>query len=550
MSVGSFVFMLHSHLPFYRKAGMWPFGEETVYECMAETYIPLLNTINRLWDDGIPANLTIGLTPVLVEQLADEHMKQGFETFMGKRLQASSEDEKRYSPRGETPDPERLRLARFYREWFQEMLDSFQNRWNRDIPGAFKKFQDLGAIEITTSAATHCFSPLLEEDGSLQAQFKAGVDNYKRYFNKPPNGVWLPECAYRPGEDGRPGIGHWLHAAGLKYFFTESIVIEGGESTELRRVFGPYGTIEYIPAKGRPETGYDTFEAYWLKDYPVAVMGRHEESGYQVWSADHGYPGDGNYREFHKKDDVSGLHFWKLTTKDTDLGDKELYNPEAASTRISENSDHYVGVIQGCLTERLKRTGNQGLIMVSFDTELFGHWWFEGIEFIEQVIRKLKKYTNVTMKTASAYLDENPPAHAIELPPSSWGSGGQWQVWLNADTETMWPKIHSAEKTMQELVEKYHGTIDGIKVRALKQLARELFLLQSSDWPFLVTTGQAKQYAIERFNGHVERFETIADMLRNDSVQEDKLAEIEDIDNLFAEINLENFRLVESSVTA
>ncbi|MCA9802855.1 MAG: DUF1957 domain-containing protein [Cyanobacteria bacterium HKST-UBA02] len=550
MSVGSFVFMLHSHLPYYRKAGMWPFGEESVYECMAETYLPLLNMVANLHAEGINANLTIGITPVLAEQLGDEHMKAGFEEYVAKRIQVSRADEERFAPRGKSPNPEYLQLARFYRQWFERVLEDFQNRWGRDIIGGFRKYQDLGAIEITTSAATHCFSPLITKDESLYAQFKTGVENYKKHFGQAPRGVWLPECAYRPEEEGRPGIGHWLHEVGLQYFFTESFVIKGGQTSELRRVFGPYGSIEYVPAPPRPETGYDTYEAFWLKEYPVAVMGRHEEAGYQVWSADHGYPGDGNYREFHKKDDVSGLHYWKLTSKSTNLADKQLYNPESAMSRVNENSDHYVGLIQKCLHDHLKKTGQAGLVMVSFDTELFGHWWFEGITFIEQVIRKMQKYTKVDLKTASGYLAEHPPEHAIELPPSSWGSGGHWQVWLNNETEWMWTAIEECEKKMAALVEKYGEEKDELETRALKQAARELLLVESSDWPFLVTTGQAKQYAIERFKEHHERFDKIYEMLWENRIEQDKLDEIESIDNCFSEITANNFSLPASSVAA
>jgi Uncharacterized conserved protein len=158
---------------------MWPFGEESVYECMLETYIPLLNAIGNLWDDGIPAKITLGITPILAEQLSDEHFKKGFEKYLDGRITAAKEDEARFTQRGETPDPVRLRLARFYLDWFTKVNDSWLNRWNRDIIGNLKKFQDLGAIELTTSAATHCFSPLVGEDSSLQAQFKSGVDNYK-----------------------------------------------------------------------------------------------------------------------------------------------------------------------------------------------------------------------------------------------------------------------------------------------------------------------------------------------------------------------------------
>lgn len=541
MSVGSFVFMLHSHLPFYRKAGMWPFGEESVYECMAESYIPILNAVGDLWDEGIPAKLTIGITPILAEQLADEHLNKGFEKFLNNRIEAAQKDEARYSPRGELANPDLLHLARFYLQWFQQIHKDYTQRWNRDIIGSFRRFEELGAIEVATSAATHCFSPLLETDSSLYAQYKTGVDNHKRLFGRAPRGFWLPECAYRPTEGDRPGLEKWLHDLDLKYFFTETFAIKGGQSVELRRVIGPYGTIEYVPAAPRPATGLDTFEAFWLKEYPVAVMGRHEEAGYQVWSADQGYPGDGNYREFHKKDDRSGLHYWKLTSQRTDLGAKELYNPEAALHRIRENADHYVGFLQQSLTDHLKKTGSPGLIMVSFDTELFGHWWFEGVTWIKDVIKKLRTYTAVTMQTASEYIEKHPPTQAIELPQSSWGSGGHWQVWLNNDTEWMWPIIHEAEHTMEQLAKEHRKSGNGLLQRALKQAARELLLLESSDWPFLVTTGQAKQYAIERFTAHKERFHTVVDMIRSNSIDEGKLSEIESIDNCFPEVSIQSF---------
>jgi len=528
--------MLHSHLPYYRKAGMWPFGEESFYECMAETYIPLLNIIADLWDEGIPAKITVGLTPILVEQMADAHLNQGFDHFLRGRIQAARQDEARFSPRGESANPDLLHLARFYLSWFEQIHKDYHQRWGRDVIAGYRKYQELGAIEITTSAATHCFSPLLDTDSSLRCQYRTATDSYKRHFGRAPEGAWLPECAYRPATGKRPGIEKWLYDSGIKYFFTESFAIKGGQTVELRRDFGPYGTIEYIPVAARPATGLDTFEAFWLKDYPVAVMGRHEQAGFQVWSAEHGYPGDGNYREFHKKDDSSGLHFWKLTSKTTDLGAKELYSPEAAFNRMRENSDHYVGLVQEILTDHLKQTGETGLVMVSFDTELFGHWWFEGIAWIKEIIRKFRTYTAVTLHTASEYLKAQPPKRAIELPESSWGSGGHWQVWLNNETEWMWPIIHESERTMEKIASEYEKADGGLIGRALKQAARELLLLESSDWPFLVTTGQAKQYAVERFKGHHERFRQLVAMVLSGQIDEGKLRDIEDVDNCFPDI--------------
>jgi len=545
MSVGSFVFMLHSHLPYYRKAGMWPFGEENLYECMAETYIPLLNAINELSEQGIKAKLTVGITPILAEQLDDEHLKNGFVDYLDSRIKAVSEDLNRY-PNDSVAHSQHLEfLAKFYYGWFTGIKNDFLNKYNKDLIAEFKKLQDNGCIEITTSGATHGFSPLLATDANLNAQFKVGAESYKRLFGRKARGAWLPECAYRPGyeatsPDGkkyhRPAVEVALQNNGIEYFFVESHQIEGGVSVGSRRSIGIYGNIEYIPLPARASTGLNTYEAYWLPEAQVAVMGRNHEGGYQVWSAADGYPGDGCYREFHKKDDNSGMHYWRLTSPTADLGDKMLYDPVLAMSKINENSDHYVNVLYHRLNDHKQATGKEGLLMVSFDAELFGHWWFEGVEFIKQVIMKLDK--RVKRQTASEYLDENPPTTAAALPESSWGQGGHFWVWQNHQTEWMWPIIHGAEKRISNIVGQYPNIPeDKVLHRALNQLARENLLLQSSDWPFLITTWQARDYAVERFTQHQENFEKLAGMIETNSIDEAYLSQIESVNNPFPVID-------------
>ena len=422
--------------------------------------------------------------------------------------------------------------------------------------GAFKKYQDLGCIEITTSGATHGFSPLLATDANLNAQFSVGSQTTKKLFGKKAKGCWLPECAYRQGyeyvgKDGekkwRPAIELTLQNNDIEYFFTESHVIEGGSSIGNRRVVGVYGNIEYIPLPEREATGYDTYSAYWLPDAQVAVMGRNERAGYQVWSAADGYPGDGCYREFHKKDDNSGMHYWRITSASAGLGDKMLYDPVLAMSQVNLNSDHYTTLIYHLLNDyKNSHNGKEGLVMVSFDTELFGHWWFEGVEFIKQVVKKLNQYVpDVEMMTAGEYIEKHPPKEAIQIPESSWGQGGHFYVWNNNLTEWMWPIIHGCEKRMSAIADEYDKVPeDKLMQRALAQLARENLLLQSSDWPFLITTWQAKDYATERFNEHVHRFELIADMIESGCINEEKLSEIENIDNCFADVNYRVYKTI------
>ena len=560
MTIGSFVFMLHSHLPYYRMAGMWPFGEENLYECMSETYVPLLNAISELYEEeGIKAKLTVGITPILAEQLNDYHLQEGFVEYLDTRIAAVAKDLDRY------PDPkvehsQHLKyLAKYYYDWFNHIKDCFVNKYNKDLISAFKKYQDLGCIEITTSGATHGFSPLLCNDSNLNAQFKIGSDTTKRLFGKKARGAWLPECAYRQGyefigKDGqkkwRPAIELTLQNNDIEYFFTESHVIEGGNSVGHRRVVGIYGNIEYIPLPEREATGYDTYSAYWLPDAQVAVMGRNDRAGFQVWSAADGYPGDGVYREFHKKDDKSGMNYWRITSSNTDLGDKMLYDPVLAMNQVNSNSDHYTTLLYELLSNYKKANNKNGLIMVSFDTELYGHWWFEGVEFIKQVVRKLHNFLpEIERLTAAEYLDKHPPVDTIQIPESSWGQGGHFYVWLNHLTEWMWPIIHGCEKRIVDIVSNYEKIPeDKLLHIALNQLARENLLLQSSDWPFLITTWQAKDSATERFEEHVQRFEKIADMIEEGNINEAELVKIESVDNCFPTIDYRVYLPIEEGV--
>lgn len=546
MGFGSVVLMLHSHLPYYRKHGMWPFGEECLYECMAETYLPLLNALNELKAEGIQAKVTVGITPILAEQLADPDLQAGFIQYLEDRLGAAKKDIDRY-PDNTTPHSEHLAfLAQWYVDYYERLLYDFKHRYQNNLVQGFRALQDAGCIEITTSGATHGFSPLLGTDEAVNTQFKVGVETYKRHFGTAPRGAWLPECAYRPEEpevlpDGsvriRPSTDAFLYENDLNYFFTEYHAIEGGVSSGVRRTIGIYGNVQYIPLPARPATGLTTYEAYWMRNYPVAVMGRNDRASFQVWSAAHGYPGDGLYREFHKKDDKSGLHYWRLTSKDSELGDKMLYDPVKAFAQTHINSDHFVNLLYHLLKDHHEATGQHGLVMVAFDTELFGHWWFEGVQWLKEIIQKVHLAEGLDFVTASEYLGTHVPGTAIELPESTWGQGGHYWVWQNQATEWMWPIIHAAEQRMLELVKHYREENDPLQVRVLNQALRELLLLESSDWPFLVTTFQAKDYAIERFNEHRDNFWVLVSMLTSDSVEEGTLADLEALNNAFPNLD-------------
>jgi len=553
MSKSGFTFVLHSHMPFYRGAGVWPHGEESLYEVMAETYVPLLEALFDLCDEGIYAKVTLGITPVLAEQLADPDIIERFEGYLSREIEAASEDVQRFQESG---DQHFLYLAHFYLNWYRHVLDTFQQRFGRDIIGGFRRLQDVEAIEIITSGATHPYMPLMSRDSAIHAQLAVGKRVTQRHFGREPRAIWLPECAYRPGyfanapggtQYARPGIEQWLEESGIRLFFSDSSAIESGmvrgyAQREVRELFRDMvRTVEIAPAiyeqaartieeKGYESAGFvtekrvipfeggesadgGTFEAYLVRDSEVAVIGRNKAIGEQVWSAAFGYPGDPQYREFHKKDAHYGFQYWRVTDSNLDLLYKQPYDPYHAAQRVPAHADHFVQLVEN--EARLyseAHDGQPGIVASAYDTELFGHWWFEGIQWLKEVLARLAVSEHVQLVTASEWLEANPAKKVIDLPESSWGHAGTHVTWNNPETRWMWEAVHKAERRMESLADRYPDA-EGDVALALNQAARELMLLEASDWEFLYTTGQARQYACERFVEHSNRFNALADAL-------------------------------------
>ena len=596
-AIGAFTFVLHSHLPYARLAGRWPHGEEWIHEAASETYIPLLQTLYDLKEDRVDYKLTVGITPILAEQLNDALVLEHFEQYLDDRIAAAQRDiayfsddgseedaEKDTTPVAEattdeevestqgaakfaipeveqtevsTADPHLQYLAEWYKNWYESVKDAFINRFNRDIIGAFRQLQDEGYIEITTSAATHGYLPLLGQDNAIRAQLKTGINSYKRMFGKAPTGIWLPECAYRPAyvdEDGvtRPGIESFLAEEDIKVFFSETHTITGGQPVGVAAgdVIGPYGNIKrrYVIPSAPTMTKRDvnTYHAYYVSETVegtdaeahsgVAVIGRNNRTGQQVWSADWGYPGDFDYREFHKKAGTSGLQYWRVTGAKTDLAHKDYYHPDWASYKVEQHAEHFAHLVGDLLRDYNKESGEYGLISSNYDTELFGHWWYEGVTWLGKVLRHLAENPDVQLTTASEYVEQHPPTQVLHIPEGSWGAGGTHFTWDNGETHWMWGPIHDAETRIQTLAKTYTDPTDDQKT-VLNQAAREALLLESSDWPFLVTTGQAREYAIQRFSQHLERFNKLASSVENNAPDVAYANELYELDKVFPDID-------------
>ena len=463
--------ILHAHLPYVRPVGKEILEERWLYEAVAESYLPLLQMLERVTAAGLPVRVAVSLSGPLLSMLSDQGLMARCRGHLARLTTLADREAERLAA---TPF---AAAAGFHQERLHSLVHDLDRRQG-DLLAGFAALAEAGTVELFTAAGTHGFLPLLGSDASRRAQIEAGVEEFTRLFGRWPSGLWLPECAYAPGLD------HLLAAAGIRWFVADSATLGAA----------------YPPVAG----------AAALTPGGVAALARHTAASRQIWDKRFGYPGDRLYREFYKDvgyelplaevtdwlvDGVrgdTGLKFYRIT-KDG-LDGKEPYNPRAAQARAAEHARHFAQLLAGC----------EGLVVAPFDAELFGHWWFEGPDFLAQLFAELPK-AGVRPVTPSQWLAAQPDLPVARLPAGSWGDGGDHRVWLSAANDWLWPEIHAAEQRMLELVGE-----SALPPAVLNQAARELLLAQSSDWPFILHFQTAMAYAKRRVLAHLERFHALA----------------------------------------
>ena len=537
----AYALVLHAHLPYVRGAGRWPHGEEWVHEAILETYLPLLVLLHDLRAEGVRYRLTIGLTPPLLEQLADPDIGTRFLAYVDDQIRRAELDAWDFGVAGLSA---KQAVAEFYRGSYGRLRLSYLERFDRDIVGAFADLARSGHVELLTSAATHGYLPLLDAR-SVEAQLSLGISATRRLTGLDPTGIWLPECAYMPG------LERALERHRMTHFFTDAALLRvrspGGAAMSVRARAGDRWSGTGVAAATAPEAdgsdaarigeAVDIFRPYLVGDSSVAAVARHPQISNQVWSAAQGYPGDPHYREFHRKDDRSGLRYWRVSGTTIDLADKAEYVPSMAAERVREHARHFAGSVRDALAAHRAATGDDGLLVTTFDSELFGHWWFEGVEWLGLVLRDLGALT----MTVAGHLQAEPPRERIGLAEGSWGKNNDHSTWLAPETLWMWDSIRAAAAQVGALAD--DPPRDALRRRAADQALRELLLLESSDWPFLVTTGQAADYAAERFRSHAQRLERSLRLAgtATDS-DEGELRSMERADNPFPDARIDRFR--------
>ncbi|MHB8174835.1 MAG: glycoside hydrolase family 57 protein [Nitrospirota bacterium] len=522
MEKGYLSIVLHAHLPFVRHPEYEDFLEEDwLFEAISETYIPFINVFDSLIKDSVDFRITMSLTPTLIAMLTDPFLQERYLRHIARLIELSESEVERTRWQ-----PQFHELARMYRERFNNCKYVFETKYGRNLVSAFKKFQDMGKLEIITCAATHGFLPLMElSPNAVRAQIAIAVQNYEKHLGRPPRGIWLPECGYYPG------LEDVLKQYGIKFFFTDS-----------------HGVLYASP---RPK--YGVFAPIYCPN-GVAAFGRDLESSKQVWSAQEGYPGDNAYRDFYR--DVGfdldydyirpylhgdgtrtnlGMKYYQIT------GSTEHKEPYVRARALGKAAEHAGNFMfnREKQAEHLSSIMDRKPIIVSpYDAELFGHWWFEGPEWLDFLFRKLH-FDQDTIRpiTPMEYLEENPKNQKATPSLSSWGHKGYAEVWLEGSNDWIYRHLHKASQRMVELARNNGNPPDSLTARAMNQAARELLLAQSSDWAFIMKTGTMVQYAVKRTKDHVNSFNALYGMITEKRIDRKFLEDLEGRDNIFPELD-------------
>ncbi len=527
VSPGYLALVLHSHLPFVRHPGQERILEEDwLFEAISETYIPLMGVFERLEADGVPFRLTMSASPTLTEMLQDTLLQERYVRHLERLIELADREVHRTRH-----DPELAEVVRLYQSRFRSCHRDFTGKYARNLLVPLRHFQDEGFLEIITTAASHAFLPLLQPvPKAVRAQVEVAVRTHRRSFGKAPRGFWLPECGYYPGVEEE------LRPHNLEYFFTEA---HGILYSEVRPRFGVYAPL--------------------YCENLVAAFGRDPESSRAVWSAEDGYPGHPVYREFYR--DVgfelpldyigpyvhpggvrvnTGFKYYAITGPGED---KRPYNRRAALRKVEEHAEHF-------LSSRLRQIQTLGtemdrppLVVCPYDAELFGHWWFEGPEWVESLLRRMgQDDRGLEMVSPSDYLRRHPDNQVSRPCFSSWGNQGYAEVWLDGSNDWIYRHLHKASEKMADLAARFPNE-KGIRRRAINQAFREMLLAQASDWAFIMKTGTTVPYAVRRTKEHIHNFNRIYTALMNNQIEQEWLLGVEGRNNLFPDLDYRIFNV-------
>lgn len=526
--------ILHAHLPYVRHLEYPKFLEEDwLFESLCETYIPLLRMLEKLADEGVCYRLSICFSPTLCTMLTDGPLQERFLGYLSSRIELGEKEVERCRKE----DNGCLEMAQRYLDNYLSCQDCYEAN-GRNILNGFIRLQERGIIELIATAATHCYLPLYKDyESAVKAQIEIGIKSHISFFHSAPKGFWLPECGYYPGLEkilGEYGV-RWCQIPAHSIITARNKILSAG----------------YQPVRL-----YDSAIAGFPRDWSITNL---------VWSDTTGYPCDPDYREFYRdigydldmdyirpyihEPDVrvfTGYKYLAITGSDEC---KRLYDPAAAAKKVALHADNFLYHLRRKTLSLCAETSTDPVLNLCFDAELFGHRWYEGIDFLRLVLTGGVREERIEFTTPSHILSSCSALERAELNECSWGRGGYSDSWLDSQNSWIYRHIHQAIERMEELAERFPAQ-KSLRCRFLNQAAREVLLAMASDWPYILHDKTSVIYAEKRLRNHLGSFNVVyANMCKN-SVHTEWLVRAEKRNAIFPDIDYNLFHPTEKEKEA
>ncbi|MTV26999.1 DUF1957 domain-containing protein [Nitriliruptoraceae bacterium ZYF776] len=514
---GELALVLHTHLPHLAGHGVWPVGEEWLFQAWGTSWLPVTRLLEELADEGHRDVLTLGVTPTVAHQVADPRLAQDLGTWLGGQMWRAEEQRWHHLVPDEVRD-----LAHFHWRHFARLLDYHEDVQRRGgLPAIWAQLQDAGVIELLGGPATHPYLPLQTDPALIDGHLATGLAHHARWAGRRPTGLWPPELGYRPAGRVADATAEPLDVDGSG---TPTLPRTGAELPGLEQHYARHGVDHVLvdaptliraagggeqdwtvrPSPAAPGSAESVVhDGVLIGDSDVVAFARDLSVAYHVWSPTAGYAGNAWYRDYHATGGY-GLHkSWRVTDRSLPPDEKAAYEPDAALAQAARDAEHLRGVLHATLDDRPGE-----LVVAAYDTELLGHWWFEGVDWLAALLRGIAADPGLRTTTLASRLARRPPSRRLRLPESSWGYAKGHASWVTPETRPMWVALREAEARATATLSGGAGT-----PAARAQVARELALLASSDWPFMVTRGNSPGYAAERVEAHASRLHRLCDAI-------------------------------------
>lgn len=517
--------ILHAHSPYVRHLEYPKFLEENwLFESLCESYIPLLMMLKELDSENVPFHLSICFSPTLCTMLLDEPLQERFINYLTSRIELGEKEVERTKSEA----PELYEMASVYLETYRKCLDFYEN-CGRNILSGFIELHEKGHIDLMATAATHCYFPLYKDyESAVKTQIEVGIKSHIHFFHSAPSGFWLPECGYYPG------LEKFLAQYGIRWCQIPAHSI--------------------ITARNRISSG--GYQPVMLHDSPVAGFPRDWSLTNLVWSDSTGYPCDSDYREFYRdigydldmdyirpyihEPDVRVFTGYKYMAITGRTDEKRPYNRKAAAAKVSLHANNFLYHLRRKSLSLCAQTQEEPVLNLCFDVELFGHRWYEGIQFLKEVLINGVNEEAVAFTTPSQILSRGRSLEMAELNECSWGRGGFSDSWLDSENSWVYRHIHKAIERMEELARRFPNQ-RSLKCRFLNQAAREVLLAMSSDWPYILHDKTSVMYAEKRLRNHLGSFNVVYTNMCRNSVHTEWLIKAEKRNAIFPDMDYNLF---------